>query len=158
MFSSLTPFLPFPFSFFPISLFLPSLSFFTSSFPFQLSFRRSKHILHSEMMSTVFTNPLIQRENSSKTEPSQDPAQRPVGSQPTIDENDSKHDLLHHDNGHEQGEKEADTEHQKEAVEAILPLTTEDKPGVSIESFSEKEAQRQQKAATVIQSVCRGYQ
>jgi hypothetical protein len=73
-----------------------------------------------------------------------------VASQPRSDKND--------DNGHDQGQKETDFEHQKDALEATETSKAENKPLVSTEPFSEKEAQKQHKAATVIQSVCRGYQ
>ncbi|KAG0293886.1 hypothetical protein BGZ96_002109 [Linnemannia gamsii] len=106
-------------------------------------------------MSTVAANPLIQEENSSKREPSQAPAQRPVGSQPTINKRDSNQHLLRR---HDQDQRKVDTEHQNDAVEAVEPLKTENKPSVVTEPFSEKEDQRQHEAAIIIQSVCRGYQ
>ncbi|KAF9145203.1 hypothetical protein BGX30_009949 [Mortierella sp. GBA39] len=100
------------------------------------------------MMSTVLITP-AQEETPSKAEPSQTLAHSPTTSQPASSKND--HNLSH---DHNQGKSEHDTEHDKVAVEPTVTLTAENKPCVFAEPASEKE----EKAATVIQSVYRGYQ
>ncbi|KAF9151157.1 hypothetical protein BG015_007008 [Linnemannia schmuckeri] len=99
-------------------------------------------------MSTVPIAPPVQGETPSKAEPPQTLAHSPRSSQPASDNNDIN--LCHH---HNRDKSEHYTEYSK-FMEPIVTLTTENKPCVFAESISEKE----KKAATVIQSVYRGYQ
>ncbi|KAF8933591.1 hypothetical protein BGZ47_010801 [Haplosporangium gracile] len=100
------------------------------------------------MMSTVPIIPPVQGETPSKAEPSQGLAHSPTSSQPASDKNDTN--LCHH---HNRGKSEHYTEYGK-SIRPIVTLAAENKPCVFAEPASEKE----KKAATVIQSVYRGYQ